>query len=156
MDILDNSETGTGAESGFTSSMKVYLKETAKWGKFLSIVGFVGIGFFVIAAFGMGTIFSKLSNQPGMEAFGGMNMGFGLTFIYLLMGLVWFFPVLYLFKFSTGVLKNIESFNSYAIEIALGNLKSLFKFYGIVTLVFISFYALVIVFALIGGLATLL
>jgi hypothetical protein len=55
-----------------------HLTETARWGKFLAIVGFVGCGLIVIMAFAFGAIFSSslfshipsYSNEIGPGAFG--------------------------------------------------------------------------------------
>lgn len=155
MDILDNSEIGSEGNSTLTSIMKTHLAETAKWGKFLAIVGFVGIGLMVIAAFSISAVFSKLGNMPGMESFGSINPGFAFTFIYLVFAVLWFFPVFYLFKFSTGIQKSIPTMNITGIEEAFGSLKSLFKYYGIFTVVILSFYGIIFLFAIIGGLASL-
>lgn len=78
-----------------------FLGETAKWGKFLSIVGFILCGLLVILALFvgaiMGTTFSQLEGA-GMVG-GGMSIMF--TIIYLIVAALYFFPCLYLYRFST-------------------------------------------------------
>jgi len=155
MEILDNSEIGSESSSSLTTAMKGYLTETAKWGKFLAILSFISIAFIVILAFSIGTIFSKLSSQPGMEALGGAGaFGAVFTFIYLVLAVLMFFPALYLFKFSTGILKSIPTLDIHGIENALSNLKSLFKFYGVFAIVILSFYGVIFLIAIIAGLAS--
>jgi hypothetical protein len=156
MEISDNAEMGSESSFNFTNTMKGYLTETAKWGKFLAIASFVGIGFIVVLAFSIGALFEKLGSQPGME---GMNViggasAFGamLTIMYLLCAVLMFFPALYLFKFSTGALKSLPSMDLNGIEKALSNLKSLFKFYGVFTIIILSFYGVIFAIALLAGL----
>lgn len=151
MEILDSSEIGSENTSNLTKKMKDSLTETAKWGKFLAVVGFVGIGFFVIAAISVGFIFERLSSS-GVNDFGvgSFNPGIGITIFYLLFALLWFFPVLYLYKFSTGILKTVPAMDITGIENALSNLKSLFKFYGIFTIVILCFYGIVILIGMVA------
>lgn len=159
MEILDNAEMDSEGSLHFTNTMKGYLTETARWGKFLAIVGFVGIGFIVIVAFSIGALFEKIGNQPGMEAMnaigGASAFGTIFTVVYLLCAVFMFFPTLYLFKFSIGILKSLPSLDSDGIEKALSNLKSLYKFYGIFTLIILAFYALMFTIGLLVGLAAL-
>ncbi|MGN6647379.1 MAG: hypothetical protein ACTHJT_12715 [Cytophaga sp.] len=129
--------------------MKEYLTETAKWGKFLSIVGFVGLGLLVILAFSIGLIFEQLGTAA-VDQFGDFNPGVAVTIFYLLFALLWFFPVFYMFKFSTGILKTVPAMDITGIENALSNLKSLFKFYGIFTIVILCFYGILFLVAMIA------
>ena len=53
-------------------SAKEFLKETAKWAYFLSILGFIGVAIMAIIALFAGTLFSALgSTVPGMAMMGG-------------------------------------------------------------------------------------
>ncbi|MEK8179880.1 DUF5362 family protein [Flavobacterium buctense] len=128
------------------------LRESAKWTMFLSIVGFIFIGLMFIG--GAVTIVS-LSNIPDEPEFGGMNP-FGavknfIGIIYLVMAAIYFFPVLYLYKYSKGVKEAINFSNSEVLADALQNLKSHYKFVGILTIVLLCLYALafigIIIFA---------
>ncbi len=55
--ILDNDLSSGGAQ--ITSKSQAFLKETAKWTGFLSILGFIGVGFIVLAALLMLTVGSS-------------------------------------------------------------------------------------------------
>lgn len=72
-------------ELNISEEIKFFLKETARWGKFLGIVGFVFTGLIVIAAFFMIFFGSRALSQMG-EAMGAIGGGF-LGAIYLAMGL---------------------------------------------------------------------
>ena len=85
--------------------------------------------------------------------FSGMIGAGGLAFtvLYLLMALLYFFPSLYLFRFSEKSNKALYKKDSDELEAAMGNLKSTFKFYGVSAIVFISLYLLFFIFAGVGA-----
>ncbi len=125
-----------------------YLKETAKWSKFLAIVGFVLTGLMAIAGVFAGTMmtaFSALSPELGIFPAGGF------TLIYLVIAAFYFFPCLYLFQMSQKLVLAIESQDSEQLTWALEKQKSLFKFVGICTLVMVILYGGILLFALLGG-----
>src|SRR5689334_20045253 len=76
-----------------------YLTQTAKWTKFLSIVGFVGIGLMLIGVIFMGTLLSNLSPLAGA---GLAASGATVMPVVVLLGIValYFYPTLCLFNFS--------------------------------------------------------
>jgi uncharacterized membrane protein (DUF485 family) len=115
-----------------------YLSETTRWAKFLSIVGFVFCGFMVVAALFAGTIASKLNPLGGTMGAGG----FLLTVIYLCGALLYFFPCLYLFNFSKKMQFALRNNDQINLNDSFRNLKSNFKFVGILTIVILSFYAI--------------
>lgn len=118
-----------------------YLSEAAKWGKFLSIVGFIMVGFLVLLSFFMGSIFSSMGN---MEAYAMMGGGV-VTFIYLILAGLWFMPILYLYRFSSKMQIAIRSNDQQTLSESFKNLKGCFRFMGIVTIVVLSFYALALI-----------
>lgn len=113
-----------------------YINETRKWAQFLAILGFIGTGMIAI-----GSMFS------GMIGAGGI----AITVLYLLMALLYFFPSLYLFRFSEKSNRALYKKDSDELEAAMGNLKSTFKFYGVSAIVFISLYLLFFIFAGVGA-----
>jgi Family of unknown function (DUF5362) len=125
-----------------------FLSETAKWAKFLSIVGFVLTGLLVIVALFAGTLFASMTGMAGS----GLPAGFSIiiTVIYLLLAVLYFFPCLYLFRFAVKMKKALAENNQVELSSSFENLKSCFKFMGIMTIVIFSVYLLAIVF---GGVA---
>lgn len=138
-----------------TDASKGFLKETAKWGYFLSILGFVFIGFIVLVALFAGTLFAKLGELGGGAGAIGALGGTFITVLYLLIALLYFFPVYYLFKFSSNAKAAFRNNDNESLTSSFEYLKSHYKFVGILTLVILSFYALMIVFLFIAGLAAL-
>ena len=130
---------------------KDFIKETAKWAYFLSILGYVGIGLLVIIAVFAGTLFSAL----GVGLGGGIQGGaFGLMmgFVYFAMAAIYFFPVYYLHKFASNAKKAFRDNDSEALTTSFQYLKSHYKFIGIFVLILLALYGLLIVFAVLGGL----
>lgn len=126
----------------------LYLDETRKWTNFLAILGFVMMGLMVIMGFSFGTIFSKF----GGSEFGSPFPGFLFGIIYLIFAVIYFFPILYLFKFSSLIKKAVSSKNSNDLEMAFKNLKAHYRYIGIMMIIVLGIYALFFVIALAGGL----
>lgn len=126
------------------------LRVSAKWSMFLAIIGFIGIGFMIIAALFMYTALSAFDNAEfGASAGAGLGimgaMKGLLAGFYVVIAVIYFFPVYYLFKYATGMKQALNSSNSDLLSVALGYLKSHHKFLGIMTIVIISLYILTII-----------
>ncbi len=128
----------SNSEVGLSKQSLIYLNETRKWTNFLSIVGFVGIGFMVLAGLFAGSLLSNLPNAEQLPS------GF-FGFFYVIIAALYFFPIYYLFKFSSNMKMGIQLRNEAHIEEAFSNLKSHYKFMGILMAVILIFYALIFV-----------
>ncbi|MFK7937498.1 MAG: hypothetical protein AB8G22_28540 [Saprospiraceae bacterium] len=151
---LDSGMYAGGLE--LETAAREYLRESAKWAKFLSIVGFVMIGFMVIAAFFVGAMFSTMGNFQGIDGADelaglGMLSGGFITAMYLAFAALYFFPTLYFYRFSTKTKLAIESGSSTDLTAGLENLKSCFKFWGIFMIVILGIYALFFVIGIAGA-----
>ena len=148
MDNLDHSsDSPSSIGLSLTEQAKHFLSEAGKWGRFISIVGFVAIGLLVLVGLSAGAIFGNL---PGMEELPFPAAIFGV--VYLVIAAIYFFPVLYLFRFSTKIREALNIKDEAVLQTSFENLKSLLKYMGIVTIVMLALYALIFVFAIIGGL----
>ncbi len=135
------------------------LRVSGKWCLFLSIVGFIGLGLLLIGAMVMYATMSAIPDMAMAGAGGGMppSMGAGifgamrgiLSGIYIVLAVVYFFPIYYLYKYAKGMKDALESSNSDILSEALVYLKSHHKFLGIMTIVIISLYILLFVGAMI-------
>ena len=126
---------------------KEFLKETAKWTKFLSILGFVGIGLMVLGSLVMLFAPSSLMSN-GDFPFGGKIF---MMLLYLAFAVLYYFPISYLYQFSENTKKAIENNDNNAIRDAFEFLKSHYKFMGILTIILLAFYAIMIFIGLIGA-----
>lgn len=146
-DLLTNELTVTPTSRNF-------LSETAKWAKFLSILGFVMCGLMAIASFSLPFL---MSNMPGNEMMpmggGSMTKAMGaiLTVFYLGFAVILLIPFLYLYRFSTKMKMALMQSDTNVLDASFGNMKSFFKFYGIMTIVLLAFYVLIFIIAIIGG-----
>ena len=128
-----------------TQTAKSYLRETAKWGTFLGIIGFIFTGLIALAALFAGSAFSTMGSMYD-QGFGSGMAGL-ITVIYLLGALLYFFPSYYLYQSSSKIKEALRTQDSSTLELALGKQKSFFKFWGIMTIVIMCIYGL----AFIGG-----
>lgn len=120
--------------------IKGYLIEISKWAKFLSILGFIGLGFMMIAAIIMlfaGSMIDHYSNSANPLGAGVIGI------VYLVMAALYFFPILYLFKSAVSLKNGIISNDEMTLTDGFQNLKSHYKFIGIFTIVIISLYILI-------------
>lgn len=136
---------------------KSHLYETAKWARFLSIVGMISLALMILFGLFFSTIFSGLSNnsfdgaEPSTEWTTGMGMAMGI--IYIIIAIIWFFPLLYLLRFSNTIKSAVNSNDQNALNVSFQNLKACFRYIGILTIIVIALYALILVFAIVGGAA---
>jgi hypothetical protein len=122
------------------SSSQSYLLETAKWGNFLSIIGFIGSGILVLVALFSGTLLGAVTSGYGG---GGALMGAGvLMAVYLIIAVIYFFMSLYLYKFSSKMKIALQSTDQNSLSDAFLNLKNLYRLTGIIAVVYLSLLAL--------------
>jgi hypothetical protein len=135
--------------------IKSHLSETAKWAKFLSIIGLIVCAFLVLGGIFAATILNTFQRTSGFrEGFPVDSAAPVLvTVIYLIIAVLYFFPCLYLLRFANKMRTALASDNQESLTASFQNLKSLFRFVGILTIILLSFWVLVVVF---GGLAGLL
>lgn len=122
------------------SDAKNFLKETAKWAFFLSVIGFIGIGFLVILALFSSVIFGSIPQAKVVP----FNLGMAMTVVYLLFAVLYFFPVYYLMQFSNKMKKALASKNDETLAESFQMMKSHYKFLGVFTIITLSLYALLI------------
>lgn len=143
-----------------TDESESFLKETAKWGYFLSIIGFVFIGIMVLFAIFMGAFLSKLGSMGGSSMGNPIsvmgNMGGFMAVIYLIIAFIYFFPVYYLFQFSSKAKIAFKSNDNHKLNESFQFLKSHYKFMGIMALIMVSFYGIFFFFAFLFGMTSFL
>jgi hypothetical protein len=140
-------------EMKLSESAKDFLKETAKWAYFLSILGYIGICFIIFVALFAGTLFSAMGKMNPVMGAMGSSFGIVITFVYFLIATLYFFPVYYLNKFASTAKAAIKNNDSETLTTSLEYLKSHYKYIGIMTLVIFSLYLLMFVGMIVGGIA---
>ncbi|HEX5153455.1 MAG TPA: DUF5362 family protein [Parafilimonas sp.] len=133
-----------------------YLIEASKWGKFLSILGFIGIGIMILCGFVFmltgGSFYSSEVNTDlqNLDMPSG-TVGIVLGLYLFVIALVYFFPCLFLYKFSTKMQEAIRTNDQIVLNKSFENLKSLFKFFGIVTIIVLSMWIIAVIFSTLLG-----
>src|SRR5664279_213753 len=130
-----------------------YLSEAARWGRLLSIVGFIYCGLMAVCGLFLGSMMTRMmsSSIGGTDAvISGVGTAF-ISFFIILMALILFFPAYYLFNFYSKVRRALRNNDQAVLADSLKNLKSYFKFFGILIIIVLSFYALALISAIIGA-----
>lgn len=135
-------------DSGIYSNMELTaqaitsLNETRKWATFLSILGFISIGFMILGMVAM-LFVGNLIPMP----MGSMGAGPIMAISFLIVIAIMFFPVYFLFQFASYAKKAIATRNQGDLETSMGYLRNHYRFMGILAIIFISIYILIFVFA---------
>lgn len=133
-------------------SAKTHLSEAARWARFLAIVGFIMCG--LIALFGLfaGTFFSRFANNFGAEAGTVSSGAFGFMFMaYAIIGIIiYFFPCLFLYRFANKMKAALASNDQENLNGSFQNLKITFRYFGILTIIVLAFYAIGLISLMLG------
>lgn len=129
-----------------------YLETARKWSHFLAILGFIGAGLMIL----FGLMFSVIGSALTASEFRGPFPSMFIMVLYAVIGILYLFPSLYLYRFSTNLKAALATQEESRLTESLKNLGSFFSFVGIMTIVMMILVVLVIiggiVLAIIGGL----
>ncbi len=114
-----------------------YLRSASGWGTFLAIIAFIFVGFMVIMALAMGTLLTALGGAFTEDLPFAPVL---FSVFYLIIALVYFFPAWFLFRFSSKMKSALQGHSQVDLDSSFSNLRSLFRFMGILTLVVIFLY----------------
>jgi amino acid transporter len=115
-----------------------FMMECTKWAKFFAVMSFIGLGLMLL----VGILFLIIPGKPEFMLIGGF---------YLVFSVIYYFPGNYLLQFSNKTRNAIDHLDEQDLEEGIKNLKSLFRFTGILTIVVLSLYVLFIIGAIIFG-----
>src|ERR1035437_6219128 len=119
------------------------LNTARKWAMFLAIIGFIFLGIMIVVGLIAGTFLKTFSS--GENNFGISD---SLMFIpILLIGLIYFFPVLFLFRFSKYISRAIQNLDNLQFHKAIKNLKLYFAYIGILIIIVLSIYIVILIVA---------
>lgn len=139
------------------ATTKTHLSEAAKWARFLAIMGFIFLGLMIIggifAAVMMATTASQFDSEYGSSGAGLMmgSFGAGMAIIYIVLAVLYFFPCLFLFRFASKTKQALASNDQTDLNSGIQNLKSMFRYMGILTIVILAFYAIAFIFGILGA-----
>ncbi len=146
-------------EMNVSTESRSHLGETAKWAKFLAICGMICIILMIIFGIVISMTVSKQSSQfdelyrqQGV-GFSSRGLGAGMMVMYILMGLLYFFPCLFTLQFANKMKLALASNDSLLLSESFRSLKKTFRYMGILTIIGLVFLLLAL---LTGGLATMM
>lgn len=116
------------------STISMHLKETAVWGKFLAIIGFIYSGLIALGAIFAASMFAKLSGNYSRSK-DGLLAGVSVGIIYLTIAGVIFIMSMYLFRFAQKTQAALQANDQVNLTASFKNLKIYFRFAGIITVI---------------------
>ncbi|AXY78273.1 hypothetical protein D3H65_31635 [Paraflavitalea soli] len=127
-----------------------YITESAKWSRFLAIVWFIICGLFVLFALFAGSLIASLYSNT---LYGGAGAGIGgmMIVIYLILAAIQVVPNIFRYQFATKALRAIRTNDQALLNESLGKLKTYNKYWGVVTIIILSIYVLIFLFAILAG-----
>lgn len=120
-----------------------YLNTTRKWTMFLAILGFIGIGILIIIGLFAGVFLSAFKTSVASSGFPEWI----IFIVILIMAVIYFFPVLFLFRFSKHTANAVNSLDKEEMKKALKNLKSYYLYIGVLVIIVLAFYVIALVAA---------
>ena len=134
-----------GSELKITQEAIFFLSSSAKWAKFLAIVGFVFIGLLVVIAILAGSVLAAMGGGYGAVS-GGV-----ITVVYLIIAAISFIPTFLMFKFATKLQAAIRTNDTPTLTESFNFMHKYYLFSGVLTIIALAFIALAVVFGIIGG-----
>ncbi|MAD98488.1 MAG: hypothetical protein CMB99_14280 [Flavobacteriaceae bacterium] len=131
-----------------TSKFRSLSKEIAQWTKFLSIVGFIFVALLLVIGIFASSLYGQMFNEVAPDF--PVDMGLLMSAVYLLFAVIYFFPILFLYKFSRNLKLALKSRDDADLERAMEMLKSHYKYIGVLTIITLSLYALAIIAGMLG------
>lgn len=129
---------------------RTYLKEAAKWARFLGILGFIGTGFILLTMLTVLYSSSQAFNVLGSSAAGLASMGMGvMLFIYLVLAVISFLVALFTYRFGQRTYRALLNDTQVDLRSGMSNLRLIFRTYGIIAVIYLSIIALAIIFSII-------
>jgi hypothetical protein len=155
---MDSPNTNTNLfELQIDPSSQMYLRETAKWAKFLAIVGFVMCAFIALLGIFFGSFIAAISARfaPATPAPPEATTAAGVMggIIYFFIAVVYFFPCLFLLRFSNQMQVALRSNMQENLTSSFRNLKACYKYVGILTIILVSIYLMIFLFFGLGMMA---
>ena len=135
---------------------KMHLWDTARWAKFLAMMGFIVCGLIVLIGIFAGTAFEMYRMRYDLTDSAKETRGLGalVAIAYILLGLLGFFPSLFLFHFATKMKMALMSNDQNTLNTSFQNLKKTLRYVGVVTIILLVFFLIAIFFAVTDGLSS--
>lgn len=135
-----------------TETMVFYLKAAAPWLRFMGIMSFIGCGILAVVGIGFIVSGSSIPEIPGMPWF--QFFGRGIGFLYLILAVAVFFPARFTYSFGSRIRNFLQSNSEHELELAFKSNKSLWKFNGILTIIYLALVPVGIVLSIVAAVSS--
>jgi len=129
-----------------TDNMLQFLYEASPWLRFLGILGYIGCGMMVVGGIGSAIVMVAASSLAA--EFGDVPLWL-IALIYVPMGALMFFPARFTYNFGEKIRSYKLNKSSEDLELAFKNNKSLWKFSGILCIIYLAIIPVVFVVTII-------
>jgi hypothetical protein len=147
---MTNTENLLANDLQVDTEVQQHLSDTAKWAKFLAIVGFIFCGILVLA-----TLMNLSNSNSRSESYyyrRTETMSPTLTlFVMVVFAAVWFIASLYTYRFAVKMRTALTGVDQISFNDSLANLSRNYKFLGIVTIVYIGLIILLLVVGILSA-----
>ncbi|MBR5255993.1 MAG: hypothetical protein IKV62_04375 [Bacteroidales bacterium] len=131
--------------------LKTYYGQLAKWQKINGIFFVVGVVVLLLVGLAFLIFGSKMGAELEEELSGGIGLQ-ALGIVYILMGVLYYFPAKYLLKASKKTKEWLASDDELDLTEGVLNTKSYFKFLGVLCIISLCLLAIVIIGIIIAAL----
>ena len=118
----------------------LHLRETAKWARFLGIVGFIFSVLLALLGVFINYFFSMISRM-NPAAVTATNTGV-ISVVYILAAVLYFFLSFYLYSFGAKMLTSLQANDQGIFNDSLLNLKRVYRIMGIITIIYLGIMVL--------------
>ena len=138
----------------FDSIAREQLSEAARWARFLAIMGFIACGIIVLAGIGMGIVYFFINTASTRYNYSGSFMnsagrsGF-IGLLYIIASVIFLFRCLYMYRFADKMRSGLHVRSRDQVNESFLNLKKMFRYNGIMTIVLVLLYVVILLAALI-------
>ena len=139
----------SGSSGAVSPGVVETLRRTRGWVRFLSILGFIGAGFRLLAAVGLGIFWTMAPPPAGGQA--PLPFLIGYSVFLGAMGLLYVVPCIRLHNFASGITRLEVHRDAGALEHALDQQRAFWRFVGISAIALLGFYALMLAAAMAMG-----
>ena len=116
-----------------------YLRDAARWAKFLSVAGFIFCGLFVVVAILVMSLLSTLFNSVGASGVAGIG-AVPIAFVYILIAILNFFPCLYLYNFAVKMQLALAGNDQEQLNTSFKNMRAFYRFVGVMMIIGLGFF----------------
>jgi hypothetical protein len=135
-----------------TDLMVSYLKEASPWLRFVGILTYVGCGVMFVS--GIGAFIASFVQALKYEVWVSPSATLLPGVLAILAGILLLFPAKFTYNFGSKIRNFLRSNAEQELELAFKNNKSLWKFYGIIAIVYLGLLPAALALGLIAALAS--